>query len=492
MDSGRTNDMTFSSVTELRAALRSRNVSAVELADRAIARIEALDGKLNAVVVRDFDRARAAAKNADATIARGEDRPLCGIPMTVKECFNVAGLVTTWGIPGTEGNRVAFDSVAVARLKAAGAVILGKTNVPTMLMDWQSYSPIHGVTNNPWDLARTPGGSSGGGAAALAAGFVPLELGTDLGGSLRTPAHYCGIFAHKPTYGIVPMRNMSPPGSPEVSVSAPVDLAVIGPMARTADDLALALDVLAGPDGREATGYRLDLPPARHTRLVDFRVLLLDAHPLVPTDPAVGAAFGNLASKLEKAGCKVDRSNALLPDLTWVAATFTELLMSFVGADMPEADYKGARAAAESLPPDAPAIQTAHLRGLTLTHRDWIQADRQRATIAGRWRALFQEHDVVLCPVMPTVAFAHDHSPMMQRQIVLDGKNMPYGLQGIWAGPANVSGQPATAMPIGLSPEGLPIGMQIIGPYLEDRTTLEFARLAEREFGGFVPPPSFC
>jgi amidase len=470
--------------------LRARKVSAAELADRAIARIEALDDKLNAVVVRDFDRARTAAATADAAIARGEDRPLLGIPMTVKECFNVTGLVTTWGIPGTEGNRVTFDSVAVARLKAAGAIILGKTNVPTMLMDWQSYNPIHGVTNNPWDVTRTPGGSSGGAAAALAAGFVPLELGTDLGGSLRVPAHYCGIFAHKPTYGIVPMRNMSPPVTPEVAVAAPVDLAVIGPMARYAEDLSLALDILSGPDQRDAMGYRLDLPPARHTRLADFRVLLLDTHPLLPTDGAIRSAFATLAERLEKAGGKVRRSSPLLPDLEKLAATFTELLMSFVGADMPEADYKGARRAAEALPADAPAIQSAHLRGLTLSHRDWIQTDRRRAAFTGQWRALFQEYDVVLCPVMPNVAFAHDHSPMMQRQIMIDGKMVPYGLQGIWAGPATVTGQPATAMPIGLNPEGLPIGAQIIGPYLEDRTTLEFARLVEREFGGFIAPPN--
>ena len=483
--------MPFSSVTALRAELRARKISAVELVDRSIARIEALDGTLNTVVVRDFERARAAAQEADVAIARGKDRPLLGIPMTVKECFNVAGLVTTWGIPGTEGNRVAIDSVAVARLKAAGAIILGKTNVPTMLMDWQSYNPIHGVTNNPWDVTRTPGGSSGGAAAALAAGFVPLELGTDLGGSLRVPAHCCGIFAHKPTYGIVPMRNMSPPGPPEAAVSAPVDLAVIGPMARSAEDLSLAFNVLAGPDQRESIAYKLDLPPARHARLAEFRVLLIDAHPLVPTDPAIRSAFASLATRLEKVGCKADRSSPLLPDLTKIAAIFTELLMSFVGADMPDADYESARVVAESLPPDAPTTQTAHLRGLTLSHRDWIQADRQRAAIASRWRGFFQEYDVVLCPVMPTVAFPHDHRPMMQREIVIGGKTMPYGLQGTWAGPATISGQPATAMPIGLSSEGLPIGVQIIGPYLEDRTTLEFARLVEREFGGFVPPPDF-
>jgi amidase len=246
-------------------------------------------------------------------------------------------------------------------------------------------------------------------AAALAAGFVPLEFGSDIGGSLRIPAHFCGIFAHKPSYGIVPMRGMSPPGSSDVAVAPPVDLAVIGPMARTAEDLALALNVTAGPDQREATAYKLDLPPPRHDRLADFRVLALGAHPLVPTDPAVSVAHAALGVRLERAGCKVGRSSPLLPDLEQVAAIFTELLMSFIGADMPVADYEGARKAAETLPPDAPGIQTAHLRGLTLSHRDWIQTDRRRAAIAAQWRALFQEYDVVLCPVMPTVAFPHDH-----------------------------------------------------------------------------------
>src|SRR6266404_8388866 len=193
----------YRAAKDLIALLQTRQVSAVELLDRAIARIEAHDGKLNAVVVRDFERARAAAAEADRALGRGDRRPLLGVPMTVKECANVAGLPTTWGIPGTERIPVTEDAVAVTRLKTAGAVVLGKTNVPLMLADMQSYNAIYGTTNNPWDLARTPGGSSGGAAAALAAGYVPLELGTDHGGSLRIPAHFCGVFAHKPTHGIV-------------------------------------------------------------------------------------------------------------------------------------------------------------------------------------------------------------------------------------------------------------------------------------------------
>src|SRR5216683_1156067 len=264
--------LAFRTAGELTTALANRKISARELLDAAISRIEALDPKINAVVVRDFDRARAAADAADAALARGERRPLLGLPMTVKEQFNVAGLPTTWGDPKLKDWRPDFDALAVTRLKGAGAIIIGKTNVPLRLIDWQSYNEVYGTTNNPWDVGRTPGGSSGGAAAALAAGFVPLELGSDIGGSLRAPAHFCGVFSHKPTLDLVPQRGSGPPQIPAVPVRG--DLAVYGPMARSAADLALELDVLAGPDEMaEGIGYKLALPSPRHDNLADFRVL---------------------------------------------------------------------------------------------------------------------------------------------------------------------------------------------------------------------------
>jgi amidase len=192
----RDDPMAYRAAAELVEALAKRRVSSRELVDSAIARIEALDSKINAVVVRDFDRARAAAAAADAALAEGERRPLLGVPITVKEQFGVAGLPTTWGNPKFKDWRPEVDALAVQRLKAAGAIILGKTNVPVALRDWQSYNDVYGTTNNPWDLSRSPGGSSGGSAAALAAGFVPLEFGSDIGGSLRAPAHFCGVFSH--------------------------------------------------------------------------------------------------------------------------------------------------------------------------------------------------------------------------------------------------------------------------------------------------------
>ena len=458
--------MDYATTRELVAALQAGKTSAAGLLERSIARIEGFDPALNAVVVRDFERARVAAREADAALAHGDRRPLLGVPVTVKEAFDVEGLPTTWGIPGTGQPPAPEDAVLVRRLKAAGAIVIGKTNVAMQLADWQSSNPVYGTTNNPWDPARTPGGSSGGGAAALAAGYVSLEFGSDLVGSLRVPAHFCGVFAHKPTHGLVPMRGSAPPGTPALSADPWVDLAVVGPMARSAADLGLALDVVAGPDDAQAIAYRLALPPARHAALADFRVLVLDAHPLVPTSKAIRSALQRLAEGLARAGCRVERGSPLLPDLGRVASLWGQLLWAQLGADMP-----GAEAG--------------------ISHRDWIHADRIRAAMAHRWRALFGQWDVVLCPVSPTPAFLHDAGEMESRRLRIDDHEIAYQDQSPWSSLATLTGLPATAMPIGLSEEGLPVGMQIIGPYLEDRTTIAFAAAVEGAFGGFVPPPGY-
>ena len=484
------NGMHYRSVRELTAALAARKVSSAELVDLAVARIEARDGKLNAVVVRDFVRAKAAAIEADKALARGEKRPLLGVPITVKEAFNVAGLATTWGIPAGKGFQPREDALAVQRLKAAGAVVLGKTNVPLALGDFQSYNEIYGQTNNPWDVGRTPGGSSGGAAVSLAAGFVPLELGSDIGGSLRNPAHFCGVFAHKPSQGLLPGRGHIPPGVQ--AIPNEVDLNVIGPMARTAADLALAFDILAGPDGPQATAYRLALPDSRQSELKKFRVLVIDEHPLLPTSRDVRGALDRIVERISKVGAKVARSSPLVPDLALQGRTFARLLTSVFGADVPDSVYARLQDVAKSIPSTDTSLQSEGVRGVVLSHRDWVKADRVRAGLAQRWRELFREFDVVLCPVMPTTAFPHDHSEISTRRIAIDDKDVSYRDQSMWAGVATLTGLPATAMPIGISEGGLPIGMQIVGPYLEDRTPLAFAALAEREFGGFTPPPGYA
>jgi len=484
--------VSFPSTTALVEDLRSRRISALEALEQAIARIEARDSAVNAVVVRDFDRARAAAAAADAALARGDRRPLLGVPMTVKESFNVAGLPTTWGVAGVNATLPRHDAVAVARLEASGAVILGKTNLSTHLADWQSVNAVYGRTCNPWDLGRTPGGSSGGAAAALAAGFVSLELGSDLFGSLRVPAHCCGVFTHKPTYGLIPPRGHAPPGTPELSVGVDADLTVVGPFARCAGDLALAVDVLAGPDEAQAAGYRLELPPARHDRLQDFKVLVLEKHPLLPISGEVSTAIQRFAANLRRAGATVADSSPLLPDLTQIAEVFDWLLMALLGANFPDLAYTSRSDKAARLPAEDKSREAMRQRALVSSHRDWIRVHRTRVAISHQWRQLFREWDLVLCPVLPTTAFPHDDTEIDRRTIDVDGQKIPYGLQAIWSGPASLSGLPATVMPIGPGNSGLPVGVQIIGPYLEDRTTLAFAQLAEqREFGGFRPPPGF-
>jgi amidase len=482
----------YRTTKELVAALQARTISAAELTDHVIARIEAVDPRINAVVVRDFDRARAAAKAADAALTRGERKPLLGIPIVVKESFNVAGLPTTWGIPTARDWIAQEDAVAVARLKAAGAVVLGKTNVPIVLGDWQSYNDIYGTTNNPWDVGRTPGGSSGGSAAALAAGFGPLSLGSDIGGSLRVPAHYCGVCAHKPTLGLVPLRGHTAPGAPPLARES--DLAVIGPMARSAVDLALALDLIAGPDEtRGGIAYRLALPAARHQELKSFRVLVIDSHPLLPTATTVRSALERLSQRLVKAEVKVARESPLLPDLAESARLYMRLLIPSFSANWPADQYKQTQVAAEALNPDDKSLAADRVRAAVLSHRDWIAADRARADLQQRWSEVFRAWDVVLCPPMPTPAFPHDHKmPYSARRIEIDGKEYPYFDQLVWPEIATTPGLPATVVPIDRSDTGLPIGVQIVGPYLEDRTTIAFAELIEREFGGFVPPPGYA
>jgi amidase len=481
----------FRTADELSAALAGRKVSAVELAQDAIGRIERHDAKINAVCVRDFARALDTARAADAALARGETRPLLGIPITVKESYNVAGLPTTWGIPAHKDFRPAEDALVISRVKDAGGVILGKTNVPLGLGDWQSYNDIYGTTNSPYHLGRTPGGSSGGSSAALAAGYGALSLGSDIGGSLRVPAFHCGVYAHKPTFALVPMRGHTPPPLPPLPEHH--DLLVIGPMARCAADLSLLLDVVAGPDPLDTgTAYQLALPPPRHGELKNFRVLLIDTDPLMPTNAEVRAAIDKLAANLGKAGVKIERESRLWPDFAASSRLFMRMLLSFLAVTFPPEVYAGAGAAAANLPAHDTSLQAERLRGIALSHRDWVMADVARARLRAQRRALFRGFDAVICPVMPTPAFPHDHSAEQEtRRINIDGKDFAYPDQMAWPGIATLPGLPATAIPIGLSPEGLPIGVQILGPWLEDRTPLKLAELIEREFGGFVPPPAF-
>ncbi|HEV2532267.1 amidase family protein [Phenylobacterium sp.] len=454
-------DLLDLSAGELAAAVAARKVSALELTDQAIARIETRDTAINAVVVRDFDRAREAAKSVDAAVAKGERRPLMGVPMTVKESQDVAGLPSTWGFEMFKDYVAPTDGVGAARLKAAGAVILGKTNVPPMLSDWQSANPIYGRTVNPWDPTRSPGGSSGGAAAALAAGMIPLEFGSDIGGSIRVPAAFCGVYGHKPSYGLVPVRGHAPMGMTGVGVP----LAVVGPLARTAGDLQLALDVLAGPDELEATGYRLDLPAPRHAKLADYRVLILDTLPHVATDSEIRAALGDLATRLEARGATVARGSDRLPDLAQAHQTYMAILDTALSRGRPGAT--------------------------PINAHEWMGLLDAQLLLQRQWASLFEAFDVVLAPTFGVVAYPHvEETDPAKRVLMVDGEPTRYFDQLAWPALALVANLPATAFPSGFTKAGLPIGLQAVGPYLEDRTTIGFAGLLEREFGGFHAPPA--
>jgi amidase len=457
------------SAKELAAAVRAGSVSALELTDAAIARIEALDGPINAVVVRDFDRARDQAREVDQAVAKGADLPLAGVPMTVKDSFNVAGLPTTFGIEIHRDYRPTEDAAAVRRLKHAGAVILGKSNVPTGLSDYQSVNPIYGRTNNPHDLTRSPGGSSGGGAAALAAGMVPLELGSDAGGSIRIPASFCGVFGHLSSVDIISLEGFGPPGGGVIT--RPRAWAAAGPMARTAADLELALKVLAGPEGRDAKGYRLALPPPRHDRIPGYRVFVLTQHPTATADSEIVAAIDALAARLERAGASVSRKSDRLPSLAETQA----LVEKFVWV------------AKTGMDPEAPPPRA--------TVKDFYDCFKAQELIRRQWDAFFQSFDVVIAPCYATPAFPHfsepDPWPGLNRTLRIDGADVAYAPQHAWPLLAGMPNLPATVAPIGRTRGGLPIGAQFIGPFLEDLTTIAFAAQVSEAFGltAEIAPP---
>src|SRR5512139_379828 len=317
-------DLHFRSASSLAAALRRREVSSRELLEHFLARVEKHNPALNAVVTLDAERARARAAEADAALARGESwGPLHGVPMTVKDTVETAGVRTTAGAPLLAQHVPAADATAVARLRAGGAVIFGKTNIPLFASDVQSYNAVFGTTNNPWDASRTPGGSSGGAAAALAAGLTGLELGSDIGGSIRTPCNWTGVFGHKPTHDLVPLRGHIP--GPPGTLAEP-DLAVAGPMARSADDLDLALDLLAGPRDDEAVGWRLALPRPRHARLRDYRVAAwLDDRDL-PVDAEVARVLGDALARLRAAGAAIDERARPFDSLVEIFDLYQQLL----------------------------------------------------------------------------------------------------------------------------------------------------------------------
>jgi amidase len=475
----------FLSATELARKIAAGELSSEALLTTYLDRIERYNPTLNALIVETREQALARAREADAATARGESwGPLHGVPMTVKESYNLAGTPTTWGNPDWRGNVADTDAVAVQKLKGAGAIVFGKTNVPLALADFQSYNEVYGTTNNPYDLGCTPGGSSGGSAAALAAGLTALEMGSDIGGSIRNPAHFCGVFGHKPTWGLLNMRGHSGPGD---SRSAP-DISVIGPLARSASDLETVVRTLAGPDEIMAQGYRLELPELERG-LTGLKVAVWADDPFSPVSAEVRGRIDLVTRMLRDAGASVDEKAR--PDFTAAHshAVYQTLLQSTMAARAPAADYEKLRSRVAALSPGDTSPAATVLRAQAASFRDWTAANEMRHQLRWRWHEFFANYDVVLAPIMPTAAFPHDHRPFGERTITIDGRDYPYFQQVFWAGLSGVAYLPSTVIPTGLNGDGLPIGVQIIGPEYGDLITIAVAQQLEQAGLRFVPPP---
>lgn len=463
------------------AALASKRVSAVELLKAAFARHEQTHGQLNAVVMADPERALERARAIDDLRMKDEPPgPFAGVPMTIKDTFDVVGMAASSGLEAVR-RRQAEDATAVARARGAGAVIWGKTNVPVMAADWQSYNALYGRTNNPWDLNRTPGGSSGGAAAALAAGVTAIEIGSDIGGSLRVPASFCGVFSHKPTWGLVPQHGHVPP-RPGSWIER--DLNVVGPMARTARDLRLLLSAIGGG------AIVPKVPPAE---LAKARIGLWLEEPLFPLDPEVRQVIEALAKDLEAAGCEVTPIPSPV-DARQLMDAYHTLLGGVLGEDLPPRAVRQMQmmrplarlAMKRGAGPMSPAAMAL---AYTCSHREWMAADAVRCRLQHEIEPLFDRFDAILAPSAPVTAFPHDHSPFQSRKLALStGETIAYGAMLDWIALATALGLPATAIPAGRTAAGLPVGAQLIGPMRGDARTLALAQAIDEDVRGFVAP----
>lgn len=461
-------------LTEMIAALNARAVSARELLDAHLDRIDRLDGPINSVITSDAERAAVEASAVDEARARRRPvGPLAGVPVTIKDAILTAGMRSTGGAVELRDHVPSEDAVVVDTIRRAGAIVFGKTNVPRWSSDYQTTNELFGTTNNPWDLTRTPGGSSGGPAAAVAMGFTGFEIGTDIGGSIRGPSSFCGVFGHKPSFGIIPTFGYLDNPTSHRNVA---DVNVFGPIARSVDDLELLLDLLASPSPDDAVAWRLDLPPARATALGEFRVAAWLDDAFCPVDPAVGEVLQGAVDALERAGARVDRDRRPAIDPGATALDGLRLI-----------------SAATAISDTAAEAAAAEAGGYALTHRAWDLLHRARGDVRRRWSEFFEDVDVLLCPVTPVPPFRHVHSPEGSNWIhatLADHGDRPYRDLIGWCGLIGSAYLPVTVPPVGRSSDGLPIGIQVVAPFLHDRTALAFARCMVEVIGGYEPPPA--
>ena len=482
-------DVAFRSAKELAGLIRRKKIGALELLDAYLGRVEKYNPKLNAIIAMDVEGARRRARAADRALAKKQVwGPLHGVPMTIKESYDVVGMPSTWGVPALKDNLPKRNALAVDRLLAAGVVLFGKTNVPLNLADWQSYNEIYGTTNNPWDVSRSPGGSSGGSAAALAAGLTGIEAGSDIGASIRNPAHFCGVFGHKPTYGIVPPRGQAPPG-----IVTPSDISVIGPMGRSAADLDLGLAAMAGGDEIDSTGWQLRLPAPRRKSLREYKVAVMYSDPNSAVDQEVQDRLHAVVDFLAKKKVKVSERARPAIDTAEAQRVYVLLLRAATSRRQTDEAFEQNLAIARGLAPGDESYYARMVRANTLFHREWLTLNEARNQMRWRWAEFFREYDLLLCPPAASAAFPHDHvGERHERSITVNGHRVPTTDQLFWAGYSGMVYLPSTVAPAGFTPDGLPVGVQIIGPQYGDRACIDFARHLEEGFQPFVPPAGYA
>ncbi|MEH6571028.1 MAG: amidase [Halioglobus sp.] len=482
-------NLLYRSAFEIAADIKTQRITSREVLEFFLHRVATINPQINAVVALDEERALARADEADIAASAGEDwGPLHGVPLTIKDAFCTEGLVTVGGIPECREHIPSKNAVAVQRYIDAGAIVFGKTNVPFMSSDLQSFNEIYGATNNPWNTQRTCGGSSGGAAAALAAGLTPLELGSDIGGSIRTPAHFNGVYGHKPSFGLVPQRGHLPPGQDTLSDT---DLTVVGPLATCVADLEGALDIIAGAGSEDASAWRIELATPTFSKVSQLRVALWSDDEFCPVDPEIAACIESAGATLTQLGASVDTTARPNIDPEANHINYIQLLMASLGGGMPESVHKAAAEAVASADPADMSEPLLQMRGISISHKGWLKQNERRLRTRGAWSNFFEDFDVLLCPCTHVPAFPHDHTmPMDSRQLTVNGQDRPYMELLRWAGLTLNAYLPATAAPIGITQSGLPIGVQIVAPFLGDKTSLAVAKILEKHHRSFTPPPN--